>query len=119
MSLLVVMVMTVCMVGCNSNKDKIVGKWQLYEKSDDGKIWEKEEDGLFIDFQKDGIVFVGNDGFGVQMNWDLDDNELKVTTKMLNITSIHTIEKITNEEMVLKKKNIKGKIEYGKYKRVK
>ena len=119
MAMVAVVFAMVGLVGCNSNKSKIVGKWQLYEKSDDGKIWEKEEDGIIIDFQKDGKVVVGNDSFGMQMNWNVDDNELTVTTKVINLTKNYTIEKISNDEMVLKAKYIKGKIGYEKYKRVK
>ena len=121
MSLLAVMVATVGMVGCNSNKDKIVGKWKYYAKSNDGSEWKLIEYDNVAEFKVDGTVIIREEREEgeMELGWSIDGDKLILSRKGSDpYSSTAIIQKITDEEMVLVIEKNNGKQRYEKYKKV-
>ena len=113
MSLLAVMVAMVGMVGCNSNKDKIVGEWKSYEKSRDGKNWRIDNDEFTFNFLENGTVIIRGGISYSEAKWNVEGDKLTIVDG--NETGVAKIEKLTDDELVIREV---GKDLYEKFKRV-
>lgn len=113
MSLLAVMAMMVGVVGCNSNKDKIVGKWKSFEKSRDGKNWRIDNDEFTFNFLENGTVIIRGGISYSEAKWSVEGTQLTIVNG--NETGVATIEKLTDDELIIKEV---GKELFEKYKRV-
>lgn len=112
LALVAMMFTMIGIVGCNSNKSKIVGEWRLYAESEDGKDWKIEDDEQIVDFKEDGTFLLRGERREREANWSIDGDEITLSYGKRSITG--TIKTLTDKEfVVLIKKNY-----YTKFKRV-
>ena len=120
LALVAMMFTMIGIVGCNSNRSKIIGNWKFYAKSSDGIEWKLIEYDNYADIRDDGTIVLRERNEEITLKWEVDGDELTISREGEDpYSATGAIESVTDEEMVLKTTKASGKVRYEKYKRVK